>query len=85
MEIKMKPHRILTICLSAALAGTALSQRVLANLPPGVSSATETTLRQVLDFVQKHGFTKALDLWRPLAEKRSLYAQAFCTSCGKAL
>jgi uncharacterized protein len=77
MENGMNTCRILTICLSAALAGAALSQRVLADPPPVVSSATDTTLQQGLDFARKHEFTKALDLWRPLAEQGNSKAQAY--------
>jgi uncharacterized protein len=73
----MNTCRILAICLTAALAGAALSQRVLADPPPVVSSATDTTLQQGLDFARKHEFTKALDLWRPLAEQGNSKAQAY--------
>ena len=57
----MNTCRILVIFLSATLASAALSQRVLAEPPPAVSSATETTLQQDLDLAREHEFRKALD------------------------
>jgi TPR repeat protein len=77
MENWMNTGRILTFCLSATLAGAALSQRVFADSPPIVSSAAETTLQQGIDFARKHEFTKALDLWRPLAEQGNPKAQTY--------
>jgi len=78
MENGMNTCRILAIFLSATLAGVALSQHALADPSPVVvSAATETTLQQGLDFVQKHEFRKALDLLWPLVEQGNPKAQAY--------
>lgn len=71
----MNTARIWATFLSATFAGVALSQHALADPPAAAPSATDLALQQALAFERKHEFGKAVELWKPLADRGNAVAQ----------
>jgi len=67
-------HKI-SISLSATLMSLSLSTVVLADPPPVVSSASELAVQHGVDFARKQEFGKAIELWKPLADRGNAAAQ----------